>query len=251
MLKKVIYIAMSVFLCFIFIPKSVSAFPSEDQMDQINSVTVHTKIEQGRKKCFEYELKIPVFHLKNKIFQKKLNTYFKGAMFTSKNDVQQYYEKYGDMELDCKEGEPTHFSKTNYKVTYNKTPIVSLYLLYNEYIGAAHEFLELEGKTYDVSTSQEIRLEDLFIKNSQYLSIIRKEIVQQIKRGNIKYYPSAEKIINNQKEFLFFLEPKHLVIYFQPYEIAAFYVDFPEFRIPYSTLKNELNPKYRATLVDY
>lgn len=165
-MMKTLCIALSIYLCFILIPTSVVAYSNKAPSKKTGSITVRTKKEKGRNKCFEYELKIPIFQFKNKIFQKKLNTYYKEIMIKSKNGVETYYKEYGNMNEDCKDIEPTYFSKTNYKVTYNKTPIFSLFVLFDEAGGAAHDFLKLEGKTYDFSTSQELRSEDLFIKNS-------------------------------------------------------------------------------------
>lgn len=81
------------------------------------------------------------------------------------------------------------------------------------------------------------------------MSLIHKEIAKQIKQSTTNYYPKAEEIVNSQKDHQFFLEKDHLVVYFQPYEIAPFYEGFTEFRIPYNTLRNELQPKYRATFL--
>ena len=46
------------------------------------------------------------------------------------------------------------------------------------------------------------------------------------------------------------LEPNNLVIYFPLYEIAPYSSGIPQFRIPYTLLREYLKPSYQNILID-
>ena len=94
-----------------------------------------------------------------------------------------------------------------------------------------------------------LHLDDLFQQKDKYKDVIRAEIVRQIKQNESIYFPDATEKVMSMKNFTF-LEPDNLVIYFPLYEIAPYSSGIPQFRIPYTLLRDYLKPSYQNILID-
>ena len=70
------------------------------------------------------------------------------------------------------------------------------------------------------------------------------------KQNESIYFPDATEKVMSMKKFHFFLEPDNLVIYFPLYEIAPYSSGIPQFRIPYTLLRDYLKPSYQNILID-
>jgi hypothetical protein len=250
-MKKLLYIVMAVYFCTALVPKYVFAFPAATQTAPREIATVETETKQGKADYFEYQLNIPVFKgLTNQDFQKKLNAYYKTRIMTFKNKLNKEAKKY--YESATQNGWTVHpyIANADYKITYNKSPLLSLYVNYYQYTGGAHGMYEWKANTFDTSLAKELMLDDLFKKDSNYKDIIRVEIARQIEQDKDNYFPDAVEQVNKTNEFTFFLEPEHLIVYFPLYSIAPYSSGISQFRIPYTLLKEEMKPKYRQNLID-
>lgn len=114
---------------------------------------------------------------------------------------------------------------------------------YDYPFGAAHGMPIRDYYHIDIRDGRLYSLSDLFQKGSDYNlainDIIRKEMEEQEKAGDSFFFPDSFKGINENQPFI--LKENSLVIYFTPYEIAAFATGFPEFEIPYEDLTEYIN----------
>ncbi|HDR8214512.1 TPA: DUF3298 and DUF4163 domain-containing protein, partial [Bacillus cereus] len=152
------------------------------------------------------------------------------------------------------EGSSTPFhpyvANVDYKVSLNKPPLLSLYLNYYQYTGGAHGLYTWKANTFDLKEKKLLHLDDLFQQEDKYKEVIRAEIVRQVKQNEGIYFPDATEKVMSTKKFHFFLEPNNLVIYFPLYEIAPYSSGIPQFRIPYTLLREYLKPSYQNILID-
>ena len=245
-MKKLLYIMLLFFLSTAIVPKETIAAQASNI-----TIEVHTATQKGKKPYLEYQLNYPQFHnISDGQFQKKLNTYYEKSVNRFKKklekDAKTYYEQ--SKETDA----PFHpyVANVDYKVPFNAFPLLSLYVNYYQYTGGAHGIYEWKANTFDVQQNKPLRLADLFQKNSQYENIIKTEIVRQIEQNKENFFPDAAEKAMNEKKLKYVLEQENLVIYFPLYEIAPYVSGIPQFRIPYTLLREVLEPKYQNILID-
>lgn len=96
---------------------------------------------------------------------------------------------------------------------------------------AAHGLTFMKSLNVNVETGEFYNLEDLFKPSSNYLEKITKIINEQIKHRQIDVFSDEgiETILATQD---FYLVDQTLVIFFQQYDIAPYYVGLPLFPIP-------------------
>ncbi|HDR6312596.1 TPA: DUF3298 and DUF4163 domain-containing protein [Bacillus cereus] len=215
------------------------------------TIDVQTVTQKGKKPYIEYQINRPSFHnFSDSKFQNKLNFYYKKSTdkFKTKleKDAKKYYKE--------TEGSSTPFhpyvANVDYKVSLNKPPFLSLYVNYYQYTGGAHGLYTWRANTFDLNEKKLLHLDDLFQQEDTYKEVIRAEIVRQIKQNESIYFPDATEKVMSTKKFHFFLEPDNLVIYFPLYEIAPYSSGIPQFRIPYTLLRDYLKPSYQNILID-
>lgn len=114
---------------------------------------------------------------------------------------------------------------------------------YDYYSGAAHGMPLQEYYFIDIKTGVFYQLKDLFKADSNYQSvinqIIRAKMKKEIEAGDSMYFEDSFKGI--EADHNFYLDDKGLVIYFYPYDIAAYAAGFPKFDIPYDVLDEYIN----------
>lgn len=215
------------------------------------TIDVKTVTKKGKKPYIEYQINRPSFHnFYDPKFQNKLDFYYKKSTDTFKNKLEKEAKKY----YKETEGSSTPFhpyvANVDYKVPLNKPPLLSLYVNYYQYTGGAHGLYTWKANTFDLNEKKLLHLDDLFQQEDKYKKVIRAEIVRQIKQNESIYFPDATEKVMSAKKFHFFLEPNHLVIYFPLYEIAPYSSGIPQFRIPYTLLREYLKPSYQNILID-
>jgi hypothetical protein len=86
-------------------------------------------------------------------------------------------------------------------------------------------------------------LSDLFKENDAYklrlTSIVKKQISERAKDQDTMFYPDANPEINEDSNF--YISKDALVLYFHPYEIAAYAAGFPEFTIKFNEIIDIIN----------
>jgi len=114
---------------------------------------------------------------------------------------------------------------------------------YDYYFGAAHGIPIMEYYHININTGKFYDLDDLFLLDSDYENrlneIINSKIAEEVASGESFLDPESFKGIRNDQDF--YLTKNSLVIYFTPYEIAAFAAGFPEFEIPFAEIEDLIN----------
>lgn len=91
---------------------------------------------------------------------------------------------------------------------------------------------------FDIQTGTFFKLKDLFVKNSGYLDkldiILTNAIQKSYDSGNTMVFPESFTGLTEEANFI--ITETALIIYFYPYDIAAYAAGFQEFSIPYEDL---------------
>lgn len=104
--------------------------------------------------------------------------------------------------------------------------------------GAAHGMPIREYYQFDIKTGKLYALKDLFVENSRYIETLDAILVESIQKsydsGNTMVFPESFKGLTEDANFI--ITEDALIIYFYPYDIAAYAAGFQEFSIPYEDL---------------
>ncbi len=140
------------------------------------------------------------------------------------------------------ENEPLYYSYSgDFNVQFYKKHLLVLELTGYEYpFGAAHGMPSKMNIPIDLNTGRIYTLKDLFKHDSNYVNVLSEIIRKQIQQQEDSYINEEDYkgIVENQP---FYVTQEALIIYFQPYEIAAYALGFPEFKISYQDLKSVIN----------
>jgi hypothetical protein len=109
--------------------------------------------------------------------------------------------------------------------------------------GAAHGMPIMNHVHIDTRTGRFYKLEDLFVKGSDYREVLTEIVREQIREladsGNMDYFPDSFDGVSDDQQF--YLTEKGLNLYFQPYEIASFAAGFPTFMITFDEISDIIN----------
>lgn len=100
---------------------------------------------------------------------------------------------------------------------------------------AAHGLTLMKSLTLNTETGMNYDLKDLFKPNSNYIEVLSNIVKKQIDEREISLLEPFTKIRPDQD---FYIADKALVLYFQQYEIAPYYVGLPMFPISVFKLTN-------------
>lgn len=122
-----------------------------------------------------------------------------------------------------------------YNVTYNKNPIISLYLDQYVYAGGAHGSTIRSSQTWNLNTGLQLSLSSLF-NDCSYVILILKDILHQIETdiadGSGSYFEDYAKLVVENFNFnQFYLDDNNIAIYYQQYDIAPYSSGIPVFLI--------------------
>jgi hypothetical protein len=108
------------------------------------------------------------------------------------------------------------------------------------YTGGAHGMTDRVAYNYNLNTGEELKLSYLFKKDFNYKDYINNEILKQMKTGEDIYFHDEGGFKTISDDQRFYLADGNIVIYFTQYEIAPYAAGIPEFKIPLSGLKDNL-----------
>jgi predicted small secreted protein len=210
-------------------------------------LTITTKQVQQNSETIQVDLSIPVIDgLQDSKLQQQLNNRFEQDASTFETDIETQAGE--DIKEAAKSGYPfrQYNATTAYKVAYNQNGLLSITVDYYQFTGGAHGATERRPYNYDLETGKELSLQDLFKAGVNYKEILNREIAAQIKanpEGGYLTQPEMgfETIDDNQP---FYLTDGGLVVYFAQYEIAPYVAGIPEFKIPFSLLKDSVEPRF-------
>lgn len=130
-----------------------------------------------------------------------------------------------------------------YAVTYNKNNILSLSLIYEQFING-RTYYTRTTYNYDIRSGRSLSVLDLFKPGVNAKALINTEIMKELGTNPQKYFPGAinsfRGIADDQP---FYIDGTDLVLFFRFNEIAPAGTDIPTIRIPLSKFRDSLKPQ--------
>ena len=239
--KMKIMLAMLAMLCVIGVASGCS------QKDNASSsVSIKTVASNSSSAAIEIQEKYPqISGMSDSKIQKTINeeisTAINGFIKESEKTAVKDYKDY----LVSKPDYPwrQYSAATDFTLRSSKGAILSLTADQYSFTGGAHGGTYRVAYNYDVATGKRlIKLSELFKDNSDYASIINKAIKNEIAKHPQDFFDKKTSgidgftAINDKTSFC--IEPGNLVVFFSQYEISPYSTGIPEFKVPYTALKN-------------
>lgn len=209
------------------------------KMTLLNTKILTEEMKYDGVTVLNYRIEYPEFESsKYKKGIKKVNEFYKDAAIKLQEDIRtNLYKVAVDQYLDdIKNGFPVRVFEALqvFKLTYNKACIISLYTDNYQYTGGAHGLTTRTSQTWNLETSQMIKLSELFECLFDYKKYIKEKIIEQIKKEPDIYFDNYEELVEQTFDVnSFYCTPKGVVIYFQQYDIAPYSSGIREFLLPY------------------
>jgi hypothetical protein len=208
-----------------------------------NPVTFTTKEVQTNTATITLDLKIPVMQgLSATAIQNNINKEVEQDILEFKREME---EAASDSAAQAKKKGETfkpYIASNIYSITYNKASILSMNILYHEFLRGRHSYIKVPYN-YSLATGKSLSIADLFQEGSNYKEAINLQIKQQLQANSIKYFPgTTEQFKGIAEDQPFYLEDGHLVIFFGFHQIAPTESQLPIFKIPFSALHPILKP---------
>ena len=205
----------------------------------VKNIVLARDMQYNGETVLNYRIQYPEFAADN--YQKAakiMNQYYKNRALE--------YQKYVETELykmaveqyldDVKNGYPVRVfaADDNYKITYNRACIISLYFDRYEYTGGAHGLTTRTSQTWNLQTGQMIKLSELFECLFDYRRYIKDKVIEYIKINSDIYFDNYAELVEQYFDVNnFYCTPQGVVVYFQLYEIAPYSSGIREFLLPY------------------
>jgi hypothetical protein len=134
--------------------------------------------------------------------------------------------------------------KYDYTIRFQSNKLISLVLEGIEYTGGLHPNMVFRTVLFDLDNGKEIRLQDLFLEDSQYLERIARCSVKILINRQLPEItvmgPGTEPKKENFE--LFFISVDGIGIIFPPYQVASFADGPQEIIIPFNSMEDLINP---------
>ena len=221
----------------------------KDEINYLYNIQLKKNIEENE--FFKSEINYPYFQIKEKYENRekeniktisKINDEMYDYIVNFKNNIENQSLEY-KKEYESNNKSPylpkfVYEAYSEYNVTYNKNNLISIPILTYEFTGGAHGMSVLKSFNYNLKSGEKLKLSSIFKDNIDYKNIINSYIKQEIENNKNLYFTGEQgfKGIDDNQEF--YLEDDKLVIYFQLYEIAPYYVGIPKFEIPFKEIKD-------------
>lgn len=210
-----------------------------------NDIQIKTNEVEYSNEYIKADLKYPEIQgLENKEIQNSINS-------SIRNDVMEFSRQ---MEEAAKESaeearmsggkfEPFVISSI-YEITYNKHDIISISIVYYEFINGSHSYIKT-SYNFNLNNGRSLSLKDLFKQGSNYQEILNREIRRELIMNREKYFPDTLENFKGIGEYHpFYLENGDIVVYFGFHEIAPLESEIPVFKIPFSSVKEYIKPVF-------
>ncbi|AJA47637.1 hypothetical protein CPAST_c15620 [Clostridium pasteurianum DSM 525 = ATCC 6013] len=131
----------------------------------------------------------------------------------------------------------------NYILTYNKNNLLSISLIYQQYINGRNSYIRT-SYNYNLENARSMPLGDLFKPDSNYISVLNNKVKSILQANPQDYYPNtASNFKGIAKDQPYYLDNNNLVLFFGFHEIAPTASGVPLIKIPFSELTDILNPQ--------
>lgn len=194
------------------------------------------KLKQNYICYYEYDL-----YIINKI-NSIIYNYIMGFKSEIEKEAKEY-KKYYNQILNSEEEKYIKYkyeAYTNYDLTYHKNNIVSIPMTMYKFTGGAHGMTYLVSYNYDLLTGKRLLLKNLFKEGVDYKFLINNLIKYEINKNKELYFIGDEGFISISDDQKFYIDNDKIVIYFDLYEIAPYYVGLPKFEVPFDDYKKYL-----------
>jgi rubrerythrin len=218
---------------------------SEMHLQMRLPVTVETKPVKSKSENIEFDLRVPVIKgISNQSVQKQINNAIESDIMEFKSQMQVAADENSALAKSQGKQFIPYVASTNYAVTYDKNSILSISVLYHEYVGGKHVYIR-SSYNYDIRNGKSLGLREIFKPGINYRELINKEVRKQLQANPNIYSPGAAANFKGIAEDQpYYLEGDNLVIYFGFNQIAPAVSEIPVIRIPLSRFKSQLRPEY-------
>lgn len=210
---------------------------------------IETKVIMEDSEFFKANIKYPFLKIKYKNINKKDSSYkiieninkeIYEYIIEFKDRIKEESKKYGKDYKNIYSKQKYQYVKyqyeaySDYEVTYDKNNILSIPITTYEFTGGAHGMTYLKSFNYNLSNGKQLQIKDLFKSETDYEKIINDYIIKEIEKNKDLYFTGEDGFngISNNQEF--YIDKDGIVVYFQLYDIAPYYVGIPKFNIPWN-----------------
>ncbi len=205
------------------------------------------KLREYDKDCIRYYINSP------KISYKEDNDTRKNKMIDNINkivceDINNFIEisgcSYGELDkhITCMS------SLVEYKVGYISEDILSLAIEFSQ-LSSIYDISYIKGYNYDLGLDKQIDLKDLFLEKVDFLSILRKHVLDQYKvfisemedNKDSHLYDIESDDIYMDEDNCFYFDKEYLILPFSSCEIDVDILNLLEFKIPFQNIYNYLS----------
>ncbi|MDR1588616.1 MAG: DUF3298 domain-containing protein [Oscillospiraceae bacterium] len=180
-------------------------------------------------------------------FEETLNKSFSDAFDANEKDILDESTAAGEAIADGRDDEVySYASENDYTVTADDgilTISENGYL----YSGGAHAMYWLSTYVIDIEGSKRLSLEDLFESGTDYKTALIDEM-NAIRAAGGEYWEDVSEIgleeIDAYGGYNFYFADGTLVIYYNPYDVAAYAVGMVKFEIPSDSISGIVAPEY-------
>lgn len=228
--------------------KNVSSYKSKSIAHPSSPVDIVIKTESEESEDFSYAIEYPVIsNLKDTSKQNQLNLKIK----------KQVYDYMANIRSSSKSQSKSEFfvpysATTKFETKTIRPQIISLIGSFSQDTGGAHPNYSIYTYNINVTSGNLISLEDIFVPDFDYKTIINTEIKNQIKKDisdNIYFHEKNLKFVSIRPMQQYYIEDGKLNIQFDVYEIAPYSTGAPSFVIPNSLLTDGLKGEYKELFI--
>ncbi|MFZ5351287.1 MAG: DUF3298 and DUF4163 domain-containing protein [Bacillota bacterium] len=208
-------------------------------------VAVSTDIIKYESKYIDVELRIPVLSSSEYSYAvNKLNQSIRNDIIEFKEQMEAAAVKAAQEAQKTGKEYTRYVISTIYEVTFNKNAVVSISIIYYEFIEGKNYYIKT-SYNYNLNTGQPLSLKNLFMPGVDYISLINREIREELAQNKEKYFPGAlQKFKGISEDQPFYIDSDSLNIYFGFHQIAPTALQIPIITIPYSELGSALKPVF-------
>ncbi|WHH58793.1 DUF3298 and DUF4163 domain-containing protein [Petroclostridium sp. X23] len=188
---------------------------------------------------------------KNQPEIEKINKYYKNEVETFFEEVKgegfaAAAENYEDAKKNGYDFN-THMFDRKFHIHYNSNNLLSVLNVQYAYTGGAHPNTFWSAETFDIRSGKKMALTDIFsIPKEEVLAHIYEAVFKQIEQNQQKKenvynddYKTAVKEYYEDTDFI--LTEKGINVFYQLYTLAPYAAGFPEFLLPYDSVKDILD----------
>ncbi|MPW26225.1 DUF3298 domain-containing protein [Alkalibaculum sp. M08DMB] len=179
-------------------------------------------------------IKFPV-GIRNQLFTTYNINFYYPSVFNNVNIVAQnrmnfaVYENMRRLSLDLIVPDIPTYIDGSFEIKNNQKGVLSLSLIGLGDFRGAHPMTIINSLNFDIDTGKNYKLGELFKPDSNYIEVLSRMVLEQLEIQEIPLFDDYPGISSNQD---YYIADKSLIIYFQLYEIAPYYVGFPYAIIP-------------------